>query len=253
LDVGQGDGIYIATGDGTRYFIDGGSSDEKNLGKYTLLPFLKSNRINRIDYWFVSHADGDHISGLMEVLESGYEISTLLVSAEAPEDENLHALLSLAKECGVMIQYMKAGDVIRTKHTQMKCLYPFTEMEQRYPRLAEDKNEMSLVLEYYSANVKPGGFYGLFCGDISTEVEKLLVKEGMLKDVDLFKANHHGSKYSNGEVFLQEIKPEFVVISCGAGNRYGHPAPEAIHRMEAVGTEIFYTMEGGQIDLLLVQ
>ena len=80
-----------------------------------------------------------------------------------------------------------------------------------------------------------------------------MVKEGMLKDVDLFKANHHGSKYSNGEGFLQEIKPEFVVISCGAGNRYGHPAPEAIHRMEAVGTEIFYTMEGGQIDLLLVQ
>ena len=69
VDVGQGDGILVV-GD-NNYFFDGGSTDVKNVGTYRILPFLKYKGIDHIDYWFVSHADMDHVSGVFEVLESG--------------------------------------------------------------------------------------------------------------------------------------------------------------------------------------
>ena len=64
LDVGQGDGIYLCTGGGTSMFIDGGSTDVKQVGKYRILPFLKAKGVSEISYWFVSHTDTDHVSGL---------------------------------------------------------------------------------------------------------------------------------------------------------------------------------------------
>lgn len=84
LDVGQGDGIYLCTGGGTSMFIDGGSTDVKQVGKYRILPFLKAKGVSEISYWFVSHTDTDHVSGLKEVLVSGYCVE-YLVFAKAVE------------------------------------------------------------------------------------------------------------------------------------------------------------------------
>lgn len=249
LDVGQGDGIYIATGDGTHYFIDGGSTDEKNLGKYCLLPFLKSNGISGIDYWFVSHADKDHISGLVEVMEQGYEVKNLVISSEAPMDENMAALLEAALRNKTTVQYMKAGDCIQTSHTKIRCVYPFPQMDEDYPKLQEDRNNMSMVLEYEAENMGSDTFYALFGGDISTEVEQLLLEKKSLHDITLYKAAHHGSRYSNGEMLLQQILPEYAVVSCGADNRYGHPSKDAVARMKQVGAVLYYTMDGGQITI----
>ena len=80
LDVGQGDGIYISAGDGTTYFIDGGSSNVNEVGRNRILPFLKAKGIQSIDYWFVSHMDKDHVSGLYEVLENGYTVENIVLS-----------------------------------------------------------------------------------------------------------------------------------------------------------------------------
>ena len=79
LDVGQGDGIYLHTDSGYDIFIDGGSTNEQSVGKYRILPYLKSNGVNEIDYWFVSHTDLDHISGLLEIFDEGYRIRNLVL------------------------------------------------------------------------------------------------------------------------------------------------------------------------------
>lgn len=247
LDVGQGDGIYICTGDGSSYFIDGGSINQRNLGKYCILPFFKSNDIEKIDYWFISHADTDHISGVLEVIESGYTVHILVVPEAAPEDENMMKLLGAAKERGVEVIYMQAGDCLRTEYTTLTCLYP--EADEN-PALSEDRNETSLVLEYVSESFgEEELFRAIFTGDISSEVEKVLLQRGKLHDVWLYKAAHHGSKYSNSSEMLQILSPEIVVISCGENNVYGHPAVEAVERMREVGAELLYTMYGGQITI----
>lgn len=242
LDVGQGDGIYISAGDGSTYFIDGGSTSEDLVGEYRILPFLKSKGVSRINYWFISHADMDHISGVFDVLESGYEIEYLVVSKYAPEDENLMSLIETAEKCGAEIIRMDAREMVMSEDITFTCLYPWDSTVQ-------DKNDVSLVLELETQD----GRKAFFAGDISSDIEQLLLERGGVDDVWLYKATHHGSKYSNSSELLEELQPEVSVVSCSQKNFYGHPHEEAIQRIEAVGCEVFYTMENGQVSFLLLK
>ena len=112
FDVGQGDGIFYRFESGTCIFIDGGSSDRKQLGDNVIMPFLKYNGIQSISYWFVSHADSDHISGLSEVIDSGYTIEHIVVAEAAAKEEAMEELLFKAKEAGIDICLMSKGDSI---------------------------------------------------------------------------------------------------------------------------------------------
>lgn len=234
LDVGQGDGIHIAIGDHD-FFIDGGSSSVECVGEYRILPYLRANDISKIEFWFISHTDTDHISGLLEVMDFGYPIENLMLSKAMPKDEKYMQLVDLAKAHGVNVCYMSSGDVICCEDVVFSCLYPGQ-------TAIEDKNEASLILELSWDDKK-----ALFTGDISSEVEALLIEQGVLSDVFLYKAAHHGSKYSNSTEFLEVILPEIAVVSCSSTNVYGHPSPDAIERLEACGAEVFYTMSGGQV------
>lgn len=255
LDVGQGDGIYIASEDGTTCFIDGGSSDINEVGKYRILPFLKAHGVKNIDYWFVSHADADHTSGLFEVMEAGYAIGSLVISDKMTVDENREKLLDLAKQQEISIIQMKAGECIQSVGNQKNTLFSETGIRiiSLYPwSEGTDKNEQSLVLLVEVLDEREESTYkALFSGDISTKAETELIHKGILEEIDLYKAAHHGSKYSNSKAFLDVIQPKVCVVSCGAGNSYGHPHTEAVENMEMVGAEVVYTMERGQVTFLI--
>jgi len=70
LDVGQGDGIVLKEQGGAVLLMDGGSTSVQNVGEKRIIPYLKSQGIRVIDCGFVSHTDGDHISGVKEILEA---------------------------------------------------------------------------------------------------------------------------------------------------------------------------------------
>lgn len=244
LDVGQGDGICYRFSSGDGIFIDGGSTDRKNVGENVILPFLKYNGMDHISYWFVSHADQDHISGITEVIGSGYDIDNIVVAKAAVGDEPLDELVGAAADAGINICYMSAGDVVmmpgddgKSVKRQIKCLYPGTD------DASEDRNNMSLVLK-----IDDEDFSGIFAGDIPSEAEMELVKRhGDSLDADFYKSDHHGSKYSNSSEWLEAISPKWTAVSCAEQNRYGHPADEAIERIENSNSRIFYTMKSGQI------
>lgn len=241
LDVGQGDGIYMSAGDGSTYFIDGGSMNVNEVGKNRILPFLKAKGVRSIDYWFVSHCDTDHVSGLLEVLESGYKIAHIVLPEYVSMNENELRVINAAELAGVEVLYMSQGDRVCSREMKITCLGPLEDADG-------DGNENSLVLQVEWKGIE-GGFLALFAGDISTEMEQALCESGVLSNVDLFKANHHGSNYSNGESFLKEIVPEYIVVSCSKTNLYGHPGTKAVERMEASGAKIYYTMDCGQISV----
>ena len=236
LDVGQGDGIYLHTKDGTNLFFDGGSTDVSKVGTYRMLPFLKSKGVGKIDYWIVSHTDADHISGLKEVLEAGYEIDHIVVSAYILEDEAYQSLTDTAETYGTEILDMDYGEVLTDGEAELRCIFP----DKTYK--SEDKNARSLVLLY-----EENGFSGIFTGDISSAEEAYLIKQGRIKDVDFYKAAHHGSKYSNSLEFLLELSPEITTISCGENNRYGHPGEEALAHIRQSKSAVYETMESGRI------
>ena len=243
LDVGQGDGIYISSGDGTNYFIDGGSTSKASLGEYTLMPFLKSKGVGQIDYWFLSHMDLDHVSGIIEVLQADYKINNVVLSAAIPPGETLDEILTLAKEKNTTILYMNKGDVCGTKHLRFKCVYPSME------NTSDDINALSLalLLEYDKNCDGVPEFIGFFGGDLGIEEEKVIADSGMVGHVNLLKVNHHGSRLSSDSMFLETLSPDVAVISCAKKNRYGHPADEAVERLEQCCSLICYTMNSGRI------
>ena len=255
LDVGQGDGIYLRTESGQHLFFDGGSSDVSQVGIYRILPFLKCKGVREIDYWFVSHADKDHISGLQELLEAGYPIETLVFAESIPVDEAYEELLELAAGNQTEVVRMGYQDTLHMGDATLTCVFPYEGF------ISDDKNAASLVLLYEEA-----GFSGLLTGDIGEKEEKWIATEWEKKrrntaeevssenqqtaiELDFYKVAHHGSKYSNSEELLAVLQPEFAVVSCGENNRYGHPHAETLERLEKVGCEIWRTEESGQVML----
>lgn len=244
LDVGQGDGICILTGDGTSIFIDGGSSNVSKAGTYRILPFLKCRGIRRIDYWFVSHCDADHVSGLSEVIESGYPIKYLVAAKYAPKDEEWLALQKSAKEKKIPILRMKPLDVIRSRKNlwNIQCLSPGKSLNQA------DRNENSLAILYQSDICT-----GFFAGDIGEETEKKILEHasesGKLLKADLYKASHHGSDNSNCKALLEALSPKIAVISCGLKNSYGHPGKGTMKRLSETNARIYETRYLGQIKI----
>jgi len=243
LDVGQGDGIYICSGDGSRFFIDGGSTSNKSVGKYTLLPFLKYKGASHIDYWFLSHMDLDHVSGVLELLEEGYQIDNIVLSAEIPEGETLWTLKDLARHNGTNIVYMSRGDICGTRHLKFTCVYPFGGMT------SDDINALSLsvLMEYDEDCDGVVDYSGFFGGDIGAEQEQAIAESGTIGHVNLLKVSHHGSRFSSDTGFLSVLSPDVAVISCAKVNRYGHPAAEAVERLENAAREVYYTMEAGRV------
>ena len=243
IDVGQGDGIYISSGDGARFFIDGGSTSSDAVGKYTLLPFLKYKGAGNIDYWFLSHMDLDHVSGVLELLSTGYRIDNIVLSSEIPSGDTLNQLIALTQANGTNIIYMSQGDICGTKHLSFKCVYPFDGIT------SDDINalSLSLLMEYDKDCDGECDYSGFFGGDIGAEQEQTIVASGQVGHVDLLKVSHHGSKYSSDPEFLSVLSPDVAVISCAKKNRYGHPSAEAIERLSSAADIVYYTMNSGRV------
>lgn len=240
LDVGQGDCIFMKGSKGTTILIDGGSSTEKQVGKYRIEPFLKSQGVGCLDYVFVSHGDSDHINGIEEMLvrqDRGVKISCLVLPVKEVWDEKLKAIAVLAKECGVEVLRAAEGQGICTEEWSITCIQPSVQ-----DRL-EAGNEASLVLD-----VSQGDFDLLLTGDTEGTGEDILT-ERIGKTYDVLKVAHHGSENSTSFAFLDKISPRYAFISAGEGNRYGHPHPDTLRRLRKQGSSIYITIQRGAVTI----
>ncbi len=243
LDVGQGDGICMQLQDQTTVFVDGGSSDVSKAGAYRIEPFLKYHKIGKVDWWFVSHFDMDHVSGLLELLEEGYPVGHIVVAEGAVKNDSYDRVSKLAAQQKIPLFYMKEKDTLRLgrdeEPTVFTCLAPSGESA------GTDSNAQSMVLL-----MRQGSFFGILTGDITKEQEQQLTKRWtQKKKLTWYKAAHHGSAGSNDEKWLKVLRPLVTTISYGEGNRYGHPAKEALDHITQTGSRIYRTAESGQISI----
>lgn len=268
LDVGQGDGSFLRTAEGVTCFVDGGSSDVFGLGSYRILPFLKSKGVRRVDYWLLSHLDEDHVSGFYEVMDEGFAVGAVVVAEGCVRDDAWERLAGTLERCGVPLICVRAGDVMPLRYpadiflqTQgvdcvqmqrgvlgqaqggacLRFLAPDASAD------ASDRNAASLVFLYEEA-----GFHALWTGDIGAKQEEELLSDWRLSGkvragIDVYKAAHHGSDYSNSSEFLRALAPRLSAVSCGKKNRYGHPGETAVFNMQAAGGRVLATMDCGQI------
>ena len=253
LDVGQGDCIFLQTEDGTSYLTDGGSSSVSKVGKYRMIPFLKYQGASQIKAVFVSHADSDHCNGIAELLEQaeleGIMVDNLVLPDLADEcrSSGYEELVDLAGQNEVTVQFLHEGQQFQDGELLFQCLHP----SKGYR--AEDLNETSMVLL-----VTYKEFSMLLTGDVQGAGEEHLTQElkawkgpGVTDhaetELTILKVAHHGSKNSTSEEFLEAANPKLAIISCGEGNRYGHPHEETLERLEKADIPRFCTKDYGAI------
>lgn len=253
LDVGQGDCIFLQTEDGTSYLTDGGSSSVSKVGKYRMMPFLKYQGASQVKAVFVSHADSDHCNGIAELLEQaeleGIRVEYLVLPDLADEcrSKGYEELVELAGQNGIAVQYLHEGQQFQDGELLFQCLHP----SKGYR--AEDLNETSMVLL-----VTYREFSMLLTGDVQGAGEEHLTQElkawkkpGATEhaetELTILKVAHHGSKNSTTEEFLKAANPKLAIISCGEGNRYGHPHEETLERLEKADVSWFCTKDYGAI------
>ncbi len=237
LDVGQGDCLVLRTPDARVWVIDCGSTSASDAGSGRLAPFLKYHGISRIDGIFISHGDADHINGVQQILEtSDFDIGFLFLSAIGNRSEAENLVWQTADERGTACRSLAEGDSVSGKG------YSFTVLSPVAGEAEADRNEESLVIQY-----EESGFSVLFTGDAGEETERRILAEGSAGAVTVLKAGHHGSKNASSLEFIRAISPEIALISCGRNNRYGHPAPETLERMQENGILYYITAESGQL------
>ena len=261
LDVGQGDGIFIRTGDGKVYMVDGGSTSKKNVGEKIIVPYLRYEGEKAVDVWFLTHEDADHINGFEQVLADGeIVVRAIALPVVSKEDEtDFWKVKHLAKQRGIPVLYLKEGDIIGP--ASQGAEYFFRVMSPNPHKRYEDRNDSSLVLLYESQNRRYTQEVFLM-GD-STVLGEEAVKEYFMKKegkgafenagketVAVLKCAHHGSANdSNSEDFILGLKPDYAVISCGRNNVYGHPHKETVERLRCAGSEMYLTSGQGAIFL----
>lgn len=241
FDVGEGDAIFIETPRGQQILIDGGPSPTtliSALGRR--MPFWDRS----LDLVILTHADDDHIAGLIPVLER-YRVGRVLDSGYEHVSPMYERWLELIEEKGIPSHLARAGMRIGAGNgVELVVLHPGTELMQYTDA---DANNNSVVVRLVMGQVS-----FLLPGDIEKAAEDVLVASEQELTSTVLKVPHHGSSTSSSAVFLKAVNPELVVISVGADNRFGHPSPQVLERLEDLVEEgrILRTDERGTIEVV---
>ncbi|WP_232504535.1 DNA internalization-related competence protein ComEC/Rec2 [Solibacillus silvestris] len=191
------------------------------VGRQVVVPYLKGRGMQTIDTFVLSHADADHVEGAEEVLREILVKEVHVTPGSIAKPVMNDFLYELEKTNTKLIERM-AGHKWQIGQTAFEYLWP---LEIEY-----EGNNDSLVLF-----VKHNAFRALFTGDLEQEGEKELIQlyDEKLRNIDLLKGGHHGSKTSSIEEFVTVTNPKFAVFMAGENNRYNHPHIDVINRFEA--------------------
>jgi beta-lactamase superfamily II metal-dependent hydrolase len=226
IDVGQGDAILIDYGT-YEMLIDGGRYD-------ACAAYISSYVDGALEVMVATHPDADHIGGLNDVLDA-FVVEEIWHNGDTATTQTYTDFMDKVNAEGAQVHEAQRGDQISLSALTFDVLHPTLP-------LGSDRNENSIVLELFFGDV---GF--LFTGDVEAEGEASMVAAGLIDDIDILKVSHHGSKYCSTASFLNAAQPEIAIYSAGAGNPYGHPAPETITRLSDVGATIYGTDVHGTI------
>jgi competence protein ComEC len=236
LDVGQGDAIFITTPSGRQILIDGGPGPSDVLwGMGRHMPFWDRS----LDVVVNTHPDADHLAGLPEVL-GRYQVGQILL----PDVENDTPLYAAWQEAmaaeGASVTQAQAGMRLSLEDgVQVEVLHPGA------VPASERFNDHSVVLR-----VTLGEISFLLPGDIEAGVEQGLVARNPSLVATVLKAPHHGGDTSSSRAFLKAVDPQVAVISVGADNRFGHPAPQVLARYAEQGVPALRTDELGTVEFV---
>lgn len=228
LDVGQGLAILVRS-EGQTLLYDGGP---RSASSY-VVSYLQEQNVSEIDYLISSHYDEDHVSGLIGCL-SAFSVDNV-IGADYVHDSSLYSSFMDAV----------AGQRLEVQHPAVGTEYTFGsgEFTVLSPKtISKESNANSVAIKLTN-----GDNSFIFTGDADYNSEADMVASGIDLDCDVLSLGHHGSATSTSWDFLQATVPEFAVISCGAGNMYGHPHEETMEKLADMGIQVYRSDEQGTI------
>lgn len=251
INVGQGDSILIELPYQKEvYLIDTGGvlrfqeedwkkrNSPYEVGRQVVVPYLKGKGISKIDKLILTHGDSDHMEGAEEIVKE-ISVEEIHVTPNSLEKEVYRDLLQEVKKRNIPIKEQMAGMGWKVSDVEFHYVWP---MDTVY-----EGNNDSLVLY-----MKRGNFDALFTGDLEQEGEKELIKQfPEIRNIDLLKAGHHGSKTSSSEEFLKQVMPKITIFSAGENNRYNHPHQEVVERFKSLQLQTFSTKKHGTIEIFI--
>ncbi|AEB81267.1 TPA: DNA internalization-related competence protein ComEC/Rec2 [Streptococcus suis] len=241
VDIGQGDSIFLRDMRGRTVLIDvGGRVDfaakeawqersRQANAERTLIPYLHSRGVDRIDSLVLTHTDTDHVGDVLEVAKQ-VQIGRIYVS---PGSLTVPDFVATLKEINVPVHVVEVGERLPIFDSYLEVLYP--------DGTGDGGNNDSIVL--YGRLLKTNF---LFTGDLE-QGELDLIESYPNLPVDVLKAGHHGSKGSSYPEFLDHIEAKIALVSAGENNRYKHPHQETLERFDSRNIQVYRTDQQGAI------
>lgn len=240
VDVGQGDCIHIRTDKRissreNNYLIDGGGSIRYEVGKKTLKPYLLKNGVKKIDAAFVTHLHTDHYKGIAELCRDGMVEQLYVYEGYSVKEAEIIENTGLDEE---QIVYLYAGQKVDIgDNAYAEILWPDAATKNEYERMTSDEADENSLCLIMKVTVKNKSL--LVTGDVDSScLDTLAERYGEALDTDILKAAHHGSRYSESELFAEAAEPEYAVFQVGENN-FGHPDEGVIENFRQKGIMIY--------------
>ena len=230
IDVGQALSVLVEC-DGQFMLYDGGNVDDGSL----VVSYLQKQGVEQLQYVFCSHAHEDHVGGLAAVMAkfpAGHAYSPVTEGST----KCFNDFVKYTQQQGLQLEVPSVGTVWPLGSATVTLLGPVTQYSET--------NNTSLVLR-----IDYGDTSFLLTGDMENTAETDLVNSGANLKADVLQVGHHGSSTSTGYLFLNAVLPEMGVISCGAGNKYGHPHEETLSILRDAKVDVYRTDLQGTITI----
>lgn len=229
LDVGQGLSVLVES-QGHAMLYDGGDRDSASY----VVSYLKQEGITDLDYMIASHYDADHINGLVGALNTA-KVEQMFAPDYTASSKIYKSLQAAITEKSIPKKQPAVGSTYSLGDATFQILAPSGGSYK-------DANNYSIAIR-----ITDGDTSFLITGDAETDSEAEICGTGLPLESDVYVMGHHGSGTSTSWELLQNVVPEYAILSCGAGNSYGHPHVETMEKLEAMEISLFRTDTQGTI------
>ena len=232
IDVGQADCFLFVKGDKVALVDCGTRSTGKDAVEY-----IKSLGITRLDYVFGTHPHDDHMGGMYDII-TNFEVGKIIIPQVKEGQVTTNWYIKLMKQIvdgNYEVEYSKTGNEYFLGDAKIQIVWQ-SELEQ------DNVNNYSDIIK-----VSFGDMDVLMTGDAETEIEEEVLRSGVQIDAEILKVGHHGSDTSSSDEFLDEIDPDYGLISCKVGNKYEHPTKNTMEKLQQREVEVYRTDECGTV------
>ncbi len=244
LDVGQGDSLLVQDGQKHAFLVDGG---DRFMGN-RVVGYLAERNINKLDFIILTHPHDDHVGGLVKVLEN-IKVDQVYDDAVSPADGALlydsvsyRRFRELIQANKIKATALFAGQTLHWGTITLEVINP-QNFQAQPPDQNPNNNSIAFRLRY-------AAFTMLFTGDMEEPAEQTALKWGYPLTSQILKVGHHGSHTATSQPFLSAVSPQSAVISVGKKNKFHHPHPSTVKRLEAGGISVYRTDRNGTVKIV---